>query len=194
MSTHGAVASERGTRASWDQLVALRADAMHFAGWLGVPGSSREDVVQTALLRVLPHAASLDKPSSLKAYLLSTVRNLWRNECRRDRLGRADDLTEIDVIDLSPTPDERLVLECDYSAAREAYDALPSQHREVIRLRYLDALTYEDVAGRLGITEVTARQRLHRARKVLSAEFDREQRGTRHGIIDRRPHELGDLG
>jgi RNA polymerase sigma-70 factor (ECF subfamily) len=177
VGTNVAVAPAVEPRAGWAQLVDLRADALHFAGWLGIPASSREDVVHTALVRVYPHVSALDKPSSLKAYLFATVRNLWRNECRRSGSRAPTSLDEVDVTEPSLSPDERLLQQSDCDTARIAFECLRSPEREVIHLRYVDALGYDDLANRLGVTQVAARQRLHRARRALGAAYKRIEAG-----------------
>jgi RNA polymerase sigma-70 factor (ECF subfamily) len=162
VSTDVATATARKTRAEWHP------DALHFAGWLGIPASAREDVVHTALVRVLPHASSLAKPSSLKSYLFTTVRNLWWNEQTRRGSGATSvGLDELEIAEPALGPDELLVQQGDYATARAAFEALAPAHREVIQLRYIDALDYRDVARVLGVNQATARQRLRRARQQL---------------------------
>jgi RNA polymerase sigma-70 factor (ECF subfamily) len=159
----------RDLETDWHPLSDLRPDAMRFAGWLGVPPSSREDLVQSALARVYPHAASLSDPEGLKSYLLTTVRNLWRNECRRSRTACSFEarVATRDASPLAPGPDEVVIINHDHEAVRAAFASLAPAHREALRLRYLDALDYGAVARALHVSAVAARQRVHRARRRL---------------------------
>lgn len=57
---------------------------------------------------------------------------------------------------------------------REAVAVLPDDQREAIRYRVVDGMSYREVAEAIGITEVTARQRVSRALKKLASELDRD--------------------
>jgi RNA polymerase sigma-70 factor (ECF subfamily) len=50
---------------------------------------------------------------------------------------------------------------------REAVQQLPDTYRDIITLRDLEAHSTEEVAARLGISEINVRVRLHRARQAL---------------------------
>jgi RNA polymerase sigma-70 factor (ECF subfamily) len=52
-------------------------------------------------------------------------------------------------------------------ALEEALLKLPPESREILTLRHLDGLSYEDLAGRLGIPAGTVMSRLFYARKQL---------------------------
>jgi RNA polymerase sigma factor (sigma-70 family) len=52
---------------------------------------------------------------------------------------------------------------------RAAFESLDPQHREVLRLRFLEDLGYDKVAERLDVTEHAARQRVYRAMQALRA-------------------------
>jgi RNA polymerase sigma-70 factor (ECF subfamily) len=50
-------------------------------------------------------------------------------------------------------------------------DTLSPEHREVIVLRELQGLSYEEMAEALGIPRGTVESRLHRARRDLKRRF-----------------------
>ncbi len=66
-------------------------------------------------------------------------------------------------------PEELVIRANDDVIPRAAFDDLEPQHREVLRLRFLEELGYDKVAERLGITEHAARQRVYRAMQALRA-------------------------
>jgi hypothetical protein len=49
--------------------------------------------------------------------------------------------------------------------ARAAFETLSPTAREIIRLRYIEGMSFPDIAALLDITSVAARQRAHRARE-----------------------------
>ena len=67
--------------------------------------------------------------------------------------------------------DERAAAEGDQALARidlnRALDTLTAQERQLIALRYGSDWSHPEISKRLGIPEVTARVRLHRAHKHL---------------------------
>lgn len=155
-----------------DDLAALiasyREDAFRLARRLVRTTTEAEDLTQTALLNTLRRAQYISGPESVKAYLLTTVRNLWRNQLReksRRRFvgdGVAEDLPSTDL-----APDEQVLTLLDTALASAALITISERSREVILLRYVEELPYEELGRRLSITPVAARQRAHRARDEL---------------------------
>ncbi len=154
------------------ELVALvaqhREAAFRVARRLVHTDAEAEDLTQTAILNVLRHAGHIEDASNVKAYLLTSVRNLWRNQLRqqgRRRFVGADAAENLAAPDAGP--EERALTNLDASLAREAFHSLSSTSREILRLRYVEGLGFMELAGQLGITPVAARQRAHRAREEL---------------------------
>ena len=77
------------------------------------------------------------------------------------------------VVPDAPAPEllpEELVLRADAATIpRAALDDLAPHHREVLSARFLEELSYEKLAERLGTTEHAARQRVYRAVQALRA-------------------------
>jgi RNA polymerase sigma factor (sigma-70 family) len=145
-----------------------RDDAYRLARRLTRSTAEAEDIAQTALLNVLRRAEYIEDETKVRAYLLTSVRNVWRNHLRA-RGGRR--FVGSDVADMLPStdlaPDEQVLTVLDASLASAALQTLSRTSREVIELRYLERLDFHDLAERLGITPVAARQRAHRAREEL---------------------------
>jgi RNA polymerase sigma-70 factor, ECF subfamily len=66
-------------------------------------------------------------------------------------------------------PEEVVVSADDDRVPRAALADLAPQHREVLRLRFLEELGYDKVAEQLDVTEHAARQRVYRALQALRA-------------------------
>jgi predicted DNA-binding protein (UPF0251 family) len=96
------------------------------------------------------------------------VRNLWRNQLRqkgRRRFVGADAAELLAATDAGP--EERALTNLDASLANTAFESLSGTSQEVLRLRYVEGLGFLELATRLQITTVAARQRAHRAREEL---------------------------
>lgn len=155
-----------------DELVTLiaqhREDAFRVARRLVRSDAEAEDLAQTAMLNVLRRAQYIEDASHVKAYLLTSVRNLWRNQLRHQgnrRFVGTDAAEQLPATEAGP--EEQALTELDAALARSAYESLSNTSREILRLRYVDGLGFVDLATHLGITAVAARQRAHRAREEL---------------------------
>lgn len=155
-----------------------RDDAFRLARHLVRSQADAEDLAHTAIVNVLRRAENISDAAHVRAYLLTAVRNAWRNQLRA-RGGRrfigADIAETIPSVDLAP--DEVVLTVLDVSIARAALESLSPKSQEIIRLRYLEGLSFPELSQRLGITPVAARQRAHRAREeLIGACMDRVAR------------------
>ena len=150
-------------------IASYRPDALRVARSLVRSDAEAEDLAQTAVLKVLQRADSISDPAFVKPYLLTTVRNLWRNQLRDGRRFEPHDQTVFERMPAESPDDDPVVSALDVHTLLIAMDTLTKAHRELIELRYVERLEYDDISGRLGITPSTARQRVHRARERLIA-------------------------
>jgi RNA polymerase sigma-70 factor, ECF subfamily len=149
-------------------IASFRPDALRVARSLVRSDAEAEDLAQTAVMKVLQRADSISDPAFVKPYLLTTVRNLWRNQLRDGRRFEPHDQTLFERIPAVETPiDDPVVSALDVHTLLIAMETLSKSHRELIDLRYVELLDYADIGLRLGITPSTARQRVHRAREHL---------------------------
>jgi RNA polymerase sigma-70 factor (ECF subfamily) len=143
-----------------------RDDAYRLARHLVRSSAEAEDLAHTAILNVLRRAANISDAEHVRPYLLTAVRNAWRNQLRA-RGGRR--FIGTDYAEALPSTDvpleEQVVIGVDLAVARAAFETLSPTAQEIIRLRYIEGMTFPEVAGLLGITSVAARQRAHRARE-----------------------------
>lgn len=145
-----------------------RDDAYRLARHLVRSDAEAEDLAQTAVLNALRRADHIVDPACVRSYLLTTVRNLWRNQLRSRAQRR---FSGSDVAELLPSddlaPDEQVLTVLDASLAVLALESLSATSREILSLRYLEGLGFPELSRRLSISPVAARQRAHRAREEL---------------------------
>ncbi len=145
-----------------------REDAYRLARRLTRSQHEAEDLAQTALLNVLRRAEFIVDETKVRSYLLTAVRNVWRNSLRskaKRRIVGSDAAEIIPSDDLEP--DEQVLTVLEARLAATAFTSLSSTSQEIIRLRYVENLDYHELSAELGITAVAARQRAHRAREEL---------------------------
>lgn len=164
-----------GDRSAWGLLVARHT---RFAGAvaLGVVGDyhSALDVVQESFVKVLDGLDRLEDPRRFRGWLRNVVRTTALDWLRRRKVaGRSGAPLPGQESDSAPLPSEApgpedLLSRDELRAQIRAEIArLPASQREVVLLKYLEGLSYEDIARTLGVTVGTVESRLFRARASL---------------------------
>lgn len=120
-----------------------------------------EDIVQDVMVRLWDHPLSFDpRRGTLRTFLLVLTRNRCIDVLRSGRSRDARERVGGDVIDLTPTVDERLADEEDVIGVSQALRVLSSAQRQVIELAYFDGLTYRHIAKLLNLPEGTVKSRI----------------------------------
>jgi len=144
-----------------------------------------EEVTQDAFIRAHRGLAQFRGDSSFSTWLYQIATNLARNRYwywwRRKRdfsvsfdapLNGDTDLTLADVIPAElPAPDDVTVNEEFARRIALGMERLSSKHREVLVLRNVRNLAYEDIAQILGISVGTVKSRIARAREALREQL-----------------------
>ena len=136
---------------------------------LGEPRAA-EDAVQETFLRAYRAMPRFEGEFHLRAWLHRILTNVCFDEGDRRRrevraFDRAASLAELDC----PPADEVLDIDRAY-AQREvatALASLPVAYREALELRYVEQLSFREVADATGVSEENARARVHRGRAAL---------------------------
>jgi len=153
--------------------------AYNLAYWLVRNRDDAEDVVQDAYVRAF-RAYDTVAGDDIKPWLLTIVRNVayhWLSVRKRtanvisidealaghgeDSVARAEPASE------EPSPEAVLVSRDDQAMLRAALAELPPAFREVIVLRELEELSYQEIAKIMDIPVGTVMSRLARGRDQL---------------------------
>jgi RNA polymerase sigma-70 factor, ECF subfamily len=138
-------------------------DVYRFSLYLSGDPSLAEEILQETFVRawVMPGEIS---GGTVKAYLLTIARNLYRAEMKR-----AARHTELDGSQPDPTPDTRTVAwgRLDLDAALTALRTLPEADRAALLMQAQDGLSHAAIASALGISISAAKVKIHRARIKL---------------------------
>jgi RNA polymerase sigma-70 factor (ECF subfamily) len=128
-----------------------------------------EDAVQDALLK-LYRGDAWKHMQDERAFLARTV---WRAAFDRlqARSTPADELAELRLRDVRPTPEEAATDTDEQALLHELIDRLPEELRQPLLLSAIDELTSREIALAMGIPEGTVRTRLMRARAELRNQF-----------------------
>ena len=133
-----------------------------------------EDIVQDAFTKLweLRHDTLADK--NVEAYCTRIVHNLFIDRQRRQHLHiSAQAADEFNLPDYHATGNKLEQQESENMVMR-LIGELPEQQRQIITLRDVEGLTYEEIAQQTGLTEVNIRVLLSRARKTIREQFKQQ--------------------
>jgi RNA polymerase sigma-70 factor (ECF subfamily) len=136
----------------------------------------QDDIVQDTYARLLrAHAAGTIRHP--KAFLFTTARNAALDFFRRKRAVSMDDVTHFDessVLLDRPDLTELISREQELEILADAVRALPDRCRQVIMLRYLDGLSYKEIAVQLDISPETVKAQMAKGMRRC-ADYFREK-------------------
>ncbi len=132
-----------------------------------------DDLVAESIARAWESLDRFEGKSRFSTWLHGIALNLCRR-ARRDRARHAVP-TEPHALDAEPTGRRGVLTSMMRRELAERLDLaigrLPMAMREVFALRFVDAMTYDEIAEIVGVTVGTARVRAHRARSLLRGEL-----------------------
>lgn len=136
-----------------------------------------EDIIQESFVKAWFSLKTFRGDSSITTWLHRIVSNMCidfrrKNDRERSRSVPIDDMEggELPSFD-SLSPDEAMSIKRDVSRLSSLLDSLSPEHRQVILLREIDGLSYDQISSSLGISKGTVMSRLHYARKRLVEGF-----------------------
>lgn len=148
-----------------------------------------QEVVQDAMLRA--HRAltrQYDEARcsalALRPWLFKTVRNLALNKRRNKTRALERPLEDFDDGRIGPFVREHgstdLERQQDAQLLRDAMSGLPVEARELIVLRFMEDMSYADIAKTIGATEASLRGKVFRSLKLLRDAL--EKKGVAHAM------------
>ncbi len=148
-------------------------DLFRYAMALSRNRAEAEDLVQETYVRALKAMGGLRPNSNLKVWMFTILRNVWRNQlrkqCTRPRIVELDN-GEVFLdppAERSKDPHNLFVTNMEREHVRVAIEQLPIDFREIIVLREYEELSYQEIAELLDCPLGTVMSRLGRARARL---------------------------
>ena len=138
--------------------------ALRFVG----NAADADDLVQDTLFRAYQAWDQFERGTNAKGWLITILRHVFINEYRRD--ARRREILEAAPLQLEHASVRYIDDLVDDEVVR-AIDALPLPYREVVVLRDIEDLRYEEVATMLGVPVGTVKSRLFRAREMLQEKL-----------------------
>jgi RNA polymerase sigma-70 factor (ECF subfamily) len=156
---------------------ALESPLLSYALRLVGERAPAEDVVQEAFMKLHAQFAEVKEP---RRWLYRTVHNLALNQRRQAAKtvpmetgpdGEADN--NHNGTDPEPLPDEQIIRWEGIGLVRLSLSTLDDRSREVVRLKFDENLSYQEIARRTGLSSSNVGYLLHHALKTIAAELAR---------------------
>ena len=138
-------------------------DVRRFALYLCGDAVMADEITSDTFVRLWMAAGRIRQPT-VKSYLFTIARNAYTDLLRRAARHRQLDKNMPDTRISAQTQMEQTA---EVHAVLAALQELPEMDRTVLLMRALDEMPYEEIAETLGITVVTAKVKVHRARLKL---------------------------
>ena len=155
-----------------------------------------EDVTQEVFVSALRRMRETEQPLAFKPWLYQIAKNSCIDAFRRSKRAEevsydADDaLAPADhskLVGSGPSPDAAVAAKQDLDNLCGAFGGLSETHHEILVLRELEGLSYQEIGKRMGMSRPAVESTLFRARRRLTEEYDDIVSGARceriQGII-----------
>jgi len=137
-----------------------------------------EDLLQETFLRVYRNRHSYRRIAKYSTWLYTIAGNLARSEYRKRKrrrlyslqsVNRDDEEYEVEIPDEQLSPDKHAEGTIQAFFIQEALKQIPEEFREVVVLRDIQQLAYEEIADITGLPMGTVKSRINRGRTKLQA-------------------------
>jgi RNA polymerase sigma-70 factor (ECF subfamily) len=128
-------------------------------------GDRADDLVQEVWLDVFRQLPRLDDAGAFTAWLYQIARGKASLELRQN--GRAPPMSH-SVESIAEPEEERTFSPEDAARMHAMLDRLNGEHREVLLLRFLEELSYEEIGKVVGCPVGTVRSRIYYAKQALA--------------------------
>ncbi len=138
-----------------------------------------EDILQECFVRLYTYAKTIDTDRPLEPWLYRVTLNLVYDWSAKIRWTQpVEDVLEwlSGLPSMFPSPDHKTEEQEMITLIREVVADLPTSHRAVVALFYLEELSLEDISRILELPVGTVKSRLHYARERLREALTQRQR------------------
>lgn len=161
--------AQRGEGKAFSELVARYQDRVfRFLLRLTRSRDDAMDLTQDTFMRAYQSLERWQPNALFRTWLFRIARNAAFDRMRRELAVEFVELDEdVDTPDPSPDPEAIAVTAQRIRLLEAALERLPVEHREIILLREIEEMSYEDIAQVLDLRIGTVKSRIARARAAL---------------------------
>ena len=161
--------ARRGDADAFEQLViAYRDQVFRLALRMCGNEADADEVAQEAFLSAWKALPNFRGDSQFSTWLYQLTSHAAIDLLRREkRQIAAEDITEVSVSDPAPSPQQQAERSETRQAVRDAMGQLSPEYRQIVVLRFLQELSYEEIGAVLKLPPGTVKSRLNRAKAQL---------------------------
>jgi RNA polymerase sigma-70 factor (ECF subfamily) len=172
-------------KVEFQELFLAQLDSVHhYALLLARNASEADDLLQETLLRAFRGFHSFKRELSFKVWVFKIMKNTHIDRARRLRVRpveeewqgddeqRKDPSREVALYPVPLNPEEILLRRVTIEQVTEAITNLPPVLREVVELREMEGLSYQQIAEILGKPIGTIMSRLYRGRTLVRSVLE----------------------
>ena len=161
--------ARRGDADAFEQLVvAYREQVFRLALRMCGSEADADEVAQEAFLSAWKALPNFRGESQFSTWLYQLTTHAAIDLMRREkRQIAADDITEVSAADPAPSPQQQAERSETRQAVRDAMGQLSPEYRQIVVLRFLQELSYEEIGAVLKLPSGTVKSRLNRAKAQL---------------------------
>lgn len=146
-------------------------DLVLFCGNFIKDKSACEDIVQSIFLKLWNDRKIIQIETSLKSYLLKSVRNSCFDAFRHQEIVRQyESEYENSVLDCYDTENYMLYSDL-YDHLHQALEQVPEQYREAFEMNRFEGLKYREIAMKLNVSERTVEVRVSKTLEILRKQL-----------------------
>ena len=132
-----------------------------------------EDITIQAFSKAFDKIDTFNSNYTFKTWLITISKNIHIDLVRKEKnkpstLSKDDDEKAYQVLDESPTPEDKLITEQNLAKLLKDIKKLKPHYQEVINLRYFQELSYKEISNELKEPMNNVKVKLLRAKKLLA--------------------------
>ncbi|HEY0847331.1 MAG TPA: sigma-70 family RNA polymerase sigma factor [Noviherbaspirillum sp.] len=165
-----AARAQRGEGKAFSELVRRYQDRVYrFLLRLTRSQDDALDLTQDTFLRAYQGLERWRPQALFRTWLFRIARNAAFDLLRRDKRVEFVELEEdAEIVDTAAGPEAVLETAQRYRLLESALERLPAEHREIVLLRDIEEMSYEEIAQVLDLNIGTVKSRIARARATLA--------------------------
>ena len=136
-----------------------------------------EDIAVRTFSKAFDRIETFNPKYTFETWLITISNNIQIDQHRKEKTKNKIDASAYDdrvvtqVQDLSPSPEDRLIITQNLSDLLLKIKTLKTGYKTIIRLRYFEELSYKEISDRLELPINTVKVTLLRAKKVLAQKI-----------------------
>ncbi|MBR5274433.1 MAG: RNA polymerase sigma factor [Bacteroidales bacterium] len=132
--------------------------------------SDAEDAVQELYLKLWAARNSLEDIQNPSAYGILLLKNICIDRIRKRTVRKAEPLDNVPMLEDAGAEDREEIKDTLRHLMQEM-EKLPEKQRDVLRMKTIEGLEYEEISRRTGISQVYVRVLITMARKTLRSKL-----------------------